>query len=262
MATVTKKSEEQQPQPASTSTPLAAATNASNEIANLVKGEQQKGGELVQLGFNTWQGFQALKRVGEYIASMSLIPDTYKDKPANCSMALNISMRLGVDLLMVMQNLFFVHGKPGWSAQFAIASFNSKRRYSSIRYKWYGAEGSDDWGCEAYAVETATGETLTGPKITIKLAKSEGWYDKNGSKWKSMPQLMLCYRAATWFIRVTAPEILMGFHTEDELKDIGEAEFSVVSATSIVPNDTASRLLSAAGGTETVDEKTGELSFQ
>lgn len=49
-----------------------------------------------------------------------------------------------------------------------------------------------------------------------------GWYSKNGSKWQTMPELMLRYRAATFFGRLYAPDILMGMKAEEELKDNGE----------------------------------------
>jgi hypothetical protein len=58
-----------------------------------------------------------------------------------------------------------------------------------------------------------------GVKVDMAMAKAEGWIDKTGSKWKTMPQLMLRYRAATFFGRVYCPEILMGMHTEEEVED-------------------------------------------
>ena len=51
------------------------------------------------------------------------------------------------------------------------------------------------------------------------MAKDEGWYGKNGSKWKTMPELMLQYRAAAFFQRVYAPEISMGLITREEFDD-------------------------------------------
>jgi hypothetical protein len=58
------------------------------------------------------------------------------------------------------------------------------------------------------------------------MAKREGWYsrrDKYGnetSKWQTMPELMLRYRAAAFFGRLYAPEILMGMQANDEVEDI------------------------------------------
>ncbi|WP_206214339.1 PD-(D/E)XK nuclease family protein [Desulfovibrio sp. ZJ369] len=116
-------------------------------------------------------------------------------------------------------------GRPAWSAQFLIATLNQSGKFSALRYEFQGKEGQDDWGCRAVATELATKELLVGPLITISLAKKEGWYskkDKNGketSKWQSMPELMLRYRAAAWFVRAYAPEIAMGLQTVEEVRD-------------------------------------------
>jgi len=59
-----------------------------------------------------------------------------------------------------------------------------------------------------------------GPLVTIKLAKDEGWAGKTGSKWKTMPQLMLMYRAGAWFGRTYAPELTMGLQTREEAQDV------------------------------------------
>jgi len=70
----------------------------------------------------------------------------------------------------------------------------------------------------------STGEMLTGPLVTIAIAKKEGWYQKSGSKWQSMPEQMLRYRAASWFVRTIAPEIAMGLQTAEEMRDTYELE--------------------------------------
>jgi hypothetical protein len=89
---------------------------------------------------------------------------------------------------------------------------------------YFGEEGTDDWGCYAYAIDKMTGEELQGPKVTIGMAKKEGWFSKTGSKWQTMPQLMLHYRAAAFFQRTYAPEISMGLMTSEEIQDIDDME--------------------------------------
>lgn len=135
-----------------------------------------------------------------------------------------MAARMNADPLMVMQNLYIVHGKPGWSSQFLISTFNTSGKFSALRYEWVGEEGKDSWGCRAWAIEKATGQKLVGATVTIGLAKKEGWYNKNGSKWQTMPEQMLMYRAASWFIRAYAPELAMGMHTVEELGDIVDLE--------------------------------------
>lgn len=175
------------------------------------------------IGFGTSQGFQMMQRVAKALSMSTLVPKQYQSNIPNCIVALNMANRIGADPLMVMQNLYVVHGNPSWSSQFLIATFNSCGRFSSLRYQWVGTQGKDDWGCYATAVELSTGEVLHGAVVTMELAKKEGWVDKSGSKWKTMPQQMLMYRSAAWFVRAYAPELAMGLHTVEESSDIEEA---------------------------------------
>ena len=43
------------------------------------------------------------------------------------------------------------------------------------------------------------GDRIEGPTVTIAMAKAEGWYGRSGSKWPTMPDLMLSYRSAAFF---------------------------------------------------------------
>lgn len=174
----------------------------------------------VMPGFGSMESFELAQRAAKLLAQSSLVPKEYQGNLPNCVIALNMASRMNADPLMVMQNLYIVHGRPGWSSQFLISTFNTSGRFSALRYEWVGEEGKDTWGCRAWAIEKATEEKLVGSTVTIALAKKEGWHNRNGSKWQTMPQQMLMYRAAAWFIRAYAPELAMGMHTEDEIIDI------------------------------------------
>ena len=175
----------------------------------------------VPAGFQSAEGFALLQRMANMFVGSTLVPEQFRGEKnfGNCVIALNMAQRLGADPLMVMQNLYVVYGTPSWSSKFMIAMFNQCGRYESIRYEETGKKGTDTQGVIAWAKEKSTGEILKGPEVTIKTAKDEGWYGKNGSKWKTMPEQMLRYRAAAWFIRTTAPELSMGLQTDDEVKD-------------------------------------------
>ena len=176
----------------------------------------------VTAGFQSAEGFALLQRMATMFSSSSLVPKQFqgRDNLGNCVIALNMAQRLGADPLMTMQNLYVVYGNPGWSSKFLIAMFNQCGRYESIHYDETGKKGTDTQGIIAWAKEKSTGEVIKGPEVTIKIAKDEGWFDKNGSKWQSMPDQMLRYRAAAWFIRTTAPELSMGLQTTDEIIDV------------------------------------------
>lgn len=174
----------------------------------------------VSAGFFDLQGFELLQRVAKAFASSTLVPQQYQGNVANCMIALNLARRLGADELMVMQNLYIVHGNPGWSAKFLIACVNTCGRYTSLRYEWRGTPGADDYGCRAWAIEKSTGERLNGAWVDWKMVKAEGWHSKNGSKWKTMPDQMFIYRSAAFWQRGYAPEISMGLLSAEELADV------------------------------------------
>lgn len=179
--------------------------------------------------FSSSNAFEQAQRMAQLLAKSQLVPKEYQGNIANAVIALEIAQRVNASPLAVMQNLYIVHGKPGWSAQFIIASLNSCGKFSPLRFDLDMA--SENWSCIAYAIEKDTGEILRGPMVDLHMAKSEGWSTKNGSKWKTMPELMLRYRSASFFGKLYAPEILMGMQTAEELHDIIDGE--VVNAPNV-----------------------------
>lgn len=171
------------------------------------------------------------------LSSSAMVPETYRGEQnlGSCIIALEMANRIGANVLSVMQNLYIVHGRPAWSSQFLIGCVNASGRFSPLRYRMTGEKDKDSYGCVAWATDK-TGEKLESPEITIGIAKAEGWFQKNGSKWKTMPELMLRYRCATLFARLYAPEITLGLHTEDEAIDVVEVA-PVVTAPVFVPKE-------------------------
>jgi hypothetical protein len=154
------------------------------------------------------------------------VPDAFKGNIGNCVIALEMAHRMGANPMAVMQNLYIVHGRPGWSAQFIIACLNQCQKFSPLRFRMSG-EG-ENYQCIAWAKELESGEILEGPPVSMLMAKKENWSTKNGSKWQTMPELMLRYRAATFFGRLYAPDLLMGMQTAEELGDFRETSGRVV----------------------------------
>ncbi len=122
--------------------------------------------------------------------------------------------------MLVMQNLYVVQGRPGWSSTFLIASVNHCGRYTALRYEERGTEGDKTYAVRAWATEKSSGERLNGTWITWQMVEQEGWSKKSGSKWLTMPGQMFKYRAAGFWVRTYAPEISMGLLTAEEVQDI------------------------------------------
>lgn len=175
--------------------------------------------ENYELSIFNVKGLGAMMRLAKELAPSEMLPDAFKNKPANVLIALNMAQRMDADPFAVMQSIYIVYGKPAFSANYLIGCFNGCGRFSCIKYEFFGQPGTMSYGCRAYATELRTGEKVVGPDVTLEMAKREGWLDKKGSKWQTMPQLMLQYRAATFLIRTTAPELALGMRTSEEIND-------------------------------------------
>lgn len=174
--------------------------------------------------FTGIQQFENAQRIGKALASSALVPREYQGQQglANTLVAMEIAGRMGLSPLQVMQNLHIIHGRPSWSSQFIIAMINGCGRFTPLDYNVSG-EG-DSLSCFAYATEIATGKELRGPVVTMAMAKREGWATKSGSKWQTMPDLMIRYRAAAFWGRLYVPEFLVGMKTQEEVVDIEEVQ--------------------------------------
>ena len=178
--------------------------------------------ELSNGVFSTIENFKEIYDIGKMFASSSLVPQVYQGKPMDCTIAVDMANRMGVSPMMVMQNLYVVQGKPQWSGQACTTLIQASNKFKNVKHVYTGERNTDTWGCYVEALRIEDGEIVRGTEITIKMAKDEGWYGKSGSKWKTMPEQMLAYRASAFFARVHVPNALMGVHIEGELEDIAK----------------------------------------
>ena len=159
-------------------------------------------------------------RMAKMLCNSALVPDTYRNSPENCLVAIDIANRMGVTPLMVMQNLYVVKGKPSWSGSFCAAAINGSGRFTPLEYVFVGERDKPSWGCYATAVRVANGVRCYSDTITMAMAQAEGWLNKPGSKWKTMPMQMMMYRAAAFFARAHCSDILLGLPTYEEVQDV------------------------------------------
>lgn len=158
-------------------------------------------------------------RTARMLSTSALVPDAYKQSPENCLVAIDIANRMGVSPLMVMQNLYVVKGKPSWSGSFCAAAINGSGRFSPLEYVFVGEPGQPTYGCYATAVRLANGVRCVSDTVTMAMAKAEGWLNKPGSKWQTMPMQMMMYRSAAFFARAHCSDILLGLPTYEEVQD-------------------------------------------
>lgn len=187
--------------------------------------------------FMSSHAFAHAHRMATVLANTSMVPDAYRqtvwdkergiwvDNPnavGNCMIAIDLSNRLGTGVLEVMQNVDVIYGRPAMRAILSTALVNKfagpgKPYQHELRYESNGETG-DAYGVRAYTV-VADGTRLVGPWITWKLVKAEGWHQRKGNKWQTIPEKMFAKRAASWWADLHAPHITLGLMDPDEVED-------------------------------------------
>lgn len=177
---------------------------------------------MMNPAYQAQKTFEIQQRMANMYVQSTIVPQAYRGNIGNCVIAIDMAQRMQANPLMVMQNLYIVNGNPAWSSKFLISCINMSGRFTPLRYQFIGKRGTLQYGCRAYAYEKSDKEhkeALCSVWITMEMADKEGWTKKSGSKWLTMADQMLIYRAAAFWSRAYAPEISMGFLTKEEAED-------------------------------------------
>lgn len=170
--------------------------------------------------------FSLQQRQARMFALSPLVPEHLRKGDqetaiANCYIALKLAEVMGEAPLVVMQNIHVVKGKAGFAAQYMIARANNSGIFRG-RIDWR-IDRSDpkNLSITAWATLRETGDEVSFT-CDMAMAQAEGW--TSNPKYKSMPELMLRYRSATFLVRLYAPDVMLGYQTVEEVSDMGAVE--------------------------------------
>ena len=168
--------------------------------------------------YKNTDSFEFAQRQAKSLCESNLVPISYRGQKGlpNCLVALEMSKRMNLSPLTVMQNLNIIHGRPTWSAQFISSQIMGCGRFENFDYLVKGEGETLEVQCIAKRVEDQ--KIIKGTAVSMRMARLEGW-TKN-PKYTSMPELMLRNRAATFFGRQYIPDLLLGVQTSEEVVDI------------------------------------------
>lgn len=186
--------------------------------------------------FGTSDNFIMANQMAKALASSTIVPSTYQNNVGNCLIAIEQAQRLNISPIAVMQNLHVIQGRPAWAAKFLIAMINNSEKFD-MELQFDETKGKDGkpFSCVAWTMKK--GRRIDGMIVDMQMAKVEGWLDKNGSKWKTMPQLMLRYRAASFFSSLNCPELTLGLYTKEEILDGNFKEYPMEDVKELVERD-------------------------
>ena len=168
--------------------------------------------------YKNTDSFEFAQRQAKSLCESDLVPKSYQGQKGlpNCLVAIEMSKRMKLSPLTVMQNLNVIHGTPTWSAQFITSQILGCGRFTNFDYLVKGEGDTLEVQCVATRIEDQ--KLVKGTTVSMRMARLEGW--TRNSKYQSMPELMLRNRAATFFGRQYIPDLLLGVQTSEEVVDI------------------------------------------
>lgn len=181
--------------------------------------------------------FELEQRRSTALSKSAFFPDSLKGDVASAVIVYDLAKRMNISVMEVAQSIYIIYGKPSFSTSFLVARLNQSG-YIQGSLKTVISEGKQS--CYCTAVDDASGEVNIGMTITMAIAKAEGWIDKKGSKWVTIPELMLRKRAQSFFIKEFYPEVMFGVQSQEEIIDAEVIETKTSTTGSLNLNNISS----------------------
>lgn len=182
-------------------------------------------------------------RLAKAFSMSGMVPPHFQGKPEACLVAMLYAEQLGEHPMLLFQEMSVINGRPNTSSRFAISRANkSGLLHGPISWKSKGQ--GDALEVTASASLRETGEVITAT-VTMKEAAADGW--TRNPKYKSIPEQMLRWRAATRLINLYIPEVLFGLGVKEEVEQVTVRDTSSGS----VVADLNRQIAAAAPPTET-----------
>ncbi|MFW3413094.1 hypothetical protein ACN9J3_10210 [Aliarcobacter butzleri] len=191
---------------------------STNELVSLEKEEK-----LLELEVKR---FELEQRRATALSKSAFFPNALKNDVASAVIIYDLANRMNISVMEVAQSIFIIYNKPSFETKFLVARLNDSGK---IKGSLRTVIGDDKKSAYCEATCSVTNEILKGMTYTLDIAKAEGLIDKQGSKWKTMPELMLRYRAQSNFINEFFPEIKFGCKTKEEIEDVETLDNSKMS---------------------------------
>lgn len=156
--------------------------------------------------FESKDGFEVAQRMGKLLTMSNVISGDWRGNIANAVVAIDLSNKTGIPAMTIANHIYVVKGNVGFSAEFYRAIIHGSGRFVDLISYDFNSEES---ACRVYLTDTK-GNIKYGSWYSIEMAKAEGLYNKKGSKWLIMPEVMLKARAATLFAKDYVSDIYLG----------------------------------------------------
>lgn len=158
------------------------------------------------------QTFEQALTFAQYMADSDMVPKDFKGKPANCLIAMQWGLELGLKPLQAIQNIAVINGRPSMWGDAMLALVRSSPLCEYVVEGWH-PDGT------AYCKAKRRGEPEQIRDFSDADAKLAGLLSKQGP-WTTGPKRMKQLRARAFALRDVFTDVLRGIAMAEEAMDI------------------------------------------
>jgi hypothetical protein len=181
--------------------------------------------------------FAEMEKLAQWFADSQSVPPAYRGKPADCFVAIQMGLEVGLAPMQAIQNIATINGRPAiygdamlglcWQSPLCedisermegtgddrVAICIAKRRGASIPVE------------RRFSVADAKRAKLWQEKATVtKTSRDGGTYEADSGVWFAYPERMLQMRARGFALRDAFPDVLRGLLPFEEATDTPPAD--------------------------------------
>jgi len=148
--------------------------------------------------------------LAKLMAAGNFVPPHLRGKPGDCLAVVMQSARWAMDPFAVGNKTYFVNDRMAYEAQLVAAVINSANVLDGRLHPEWEGEGNE-------LVCTITGKLKGDPEPKKRRVPIKNITTRNSPLWKQDPEQQLAYYAQRAWVRLHAPEVLLGVYTPEEL---------------------------------------------
>ncbi len=157
----------------------------------------------------------------QLISNSDLAPKDFKGKPGNVLIAIQMGMEVGLKPMQAIQNIAVINGRPAIWGDAMLALVMNHPEFSDIDERLENGV--------ATCTITRKNRTPTMGRFSEDDAKKAGLFGKQGP-WTQYKDRMLKMRARSFALRDAFPDALRGLSVAEEVMDIPDKNYQVVTA--------------------------------
>lgn len=148
--------------------------------------------------------------LAKMLADADMVPESYRGKPGNVILAMQMGAELGLKAMQALQNIAVIGKRPAVWGDAMLALVKASPVYEYVK------EEATDRGAICRAKRRGEAEHVS--VFTVEDAQKAGLLGKAGP-WTQYPKRMMQMRARAFALRDVFPDVLRGMPIAEELRD-------------------------------------------